>query len=100
MPNTYTFKPCIIILFGEFMAREKETFDRYLKYKAKHTGWYIFRSLYWAIYFIAIGIVQIAYGNVFPAQDYLGFVLVLFGLMLAIYGLVENLHHKLMERYA
>ena len=85
------------------MPREsRRDFDRYLDYKARHSGWIVFRSVYWAIYLLVIGALLIVNGKLsFPISwaMFFGVALVLLAVMVIIYGAAESLHHKLMRRH-
>jgi len=85
------------------MPRESRSdFDRYLDYKARHSGWITFRSIYWAIYLLVIGALLIVNGKLsFPISwaMFFGVALVLLAVMVIIYGAAESLHHKLMRRH-
>jgi len=85
------------------MPRESRSdFDRYLDYKARHSGWITFRSIYWAIYLLVIGALLIVNGKLsFPISwaMFFGVALVLLAVMLIIYGAAESLHHKLMRKH-
>ncbi|MGC8567977.1 MAG: hypothetical protein ACP5LP_01915 [Candidatus Micrarchaeia archaeon] len=74
-------------------------FDRELKYKEKHSGWYIFQSLYWGVYLFALGLLLI--GNVggvtLTPLEFLGWALVMGALFYIVYGFVISLHLKLMK---
>ena len=86
------------------MARaERSDFDRYLNYKAMHSGWITFRAIYWAIYLLVIGSVLIVYGKTSSPISwplFSGTAIVLLAVMIIIYGAAESLHHKLMKRHA
>jgi len=85
------------------MPRESRSdFDRYLDYKARHSGWITFRSIYWAIYLLVIGALLIVNGKLsFPISwaMFFGVALVLLAVMVIIYGAAESLHHKLMRKH-
>ena len=85
------------------MPKESRSdFDRYLDYKARHSGWITFRSIYWAIYLLVIGSLLIVNGKLsFPISwaMFLGVALVLLAVMVIIYGAAESLHHKLMRKH-
>ena len=73
--------------------------ERMLHYKERHQGWHIFRTLYWSIYFIAVGMLLVYYNSIaFTLNLFLGTASMLLALML-LYGLTEALHHKLMKKY-
>ncbi len=83
--------------------RSKTEFDRYLEYKARHSGWITFRSIYWAIYLLLIGAYLIYFGDTnMPVSwtFFFGTALVLLSIMIILYGAAESLHHKLMRTYS
>ena len=74
--------------------------DRLLHYRERHQGWHIFRTMYWSIYFIVIGLFLVYYAQIgFTVTLFFGSALLLFAVMLILFGLTEALHHKLMRRY-
>jgi len=80
----------------------RSDFDRYLDYKARHSGWIAFRSVFWAIYLLVIGVLLIVNGRLsFPISwaTFFGVALVLLAVMIVIYGVAELLHHKLMRKH-
>ncbi len=86
------------------MARgtSRNDFDRILEYRVRHSGWIIFRAIYWAIYLLLLGILLLYYSinNVsLSLQVFFGWAFTVLALMLIIYGAAEVLHHKLMRRY-
>lgn len=86
------------------MARSerRDSFDRMLAYNARHTGWIIFRSVYWAIYLLLLGILLLYYSvnNVgISLQVFFGWAFTILAIMLIIFGAAETLHHKLMRKY-
>ena len=83
------------------MPRESRSdFDRYLDYKARHGGWIIFRSVYWAIYLVVLGTLLIVSGSVpISGTIFFGVALELLAAMIIIYGAAEALHHKLMKKH-
>ena len=93
------------------MPREKESekavlidpelyMKRMLSYKEKHAGWYIFKAAYWAIYAFVVGLLFMVEGiGGFPVSFTFGTALVIFAIMMIIYGLVNALHNKLMKKY-
>ena len=94
----------------EVVVDPRLLYDRMLSYKEKHAGWAIFKALYWAIYIFAIGAFLLyvtqsaANATNFNAMQinwaqFVGFALVLLAIFLAIFGLVESLHLKLMKKH-
>ena len=80
----------------------KDAFDRMLEYQARHAGWIIFRSVYWALYLMLLGILLIYYsakGISISLQVFFGWAFTVLAVMIVVYGAAETLHHKLMRRY-
>jgi hypothetical protein len=76
-------------------------YKRRLHYMEKHSGWHIFRAIYWGIYIFIIGMIlaTLVPGTIsYPL--YFGWVLILFSLFLIVYGFASALHIKLMKKYA
>ena len=84
-----------------------EIYERMLSYKEKHAGWVVFKAIYFAIYIFTIGAFLLyasrSLGSAAPNQfnwiGFVGFALVLLSAFVAIYGLVEALHLKLMKKH-
>ncbi len=77
------------------------SYRRKLHYMEKHSGWQIFRAIYWGIYIFIIGILLAALvPGTMPYPVYFGWLLILFSLFLIVYGFASALHLKLMKRYA
>ena len=82
------------------MARD--SFDRMLEYQARHAGWIIFRSVYWALYLLLLGVLLLFYSTqsiAISLQVFFGWSFTVLAIMIIIYGAAEVLHHKLMRRY-
>jgi uncharacterized membrane protein YjfL (UPF0719 family) len=80
----------------------KDSFDRMLGYQARHAGWIIFRSVYWALYLLLLGMLLLFYSiqNIsISLQVFFGWAFSILAIMIIIYGAVEVLHHKLMKKY-
>lgn len=74
--------------------------ERMLHYRERHHGWHIFRTIYWSIYFIVISIFLIYYSQIgFTVTLFFGVTLLVFAIMLILYGLTEALHHKFLKKY-
>ena len=79
-----------------------DSFDRMLAYNERHGGWIIFRSVYWAVYLLLLGVLLLYYSvnNISVSlQVFLGWAFTVLAIMLILYGAAETLHHKLMRRY-
>lgn len=73
-----------------------------LNYRVRHAGWIVFRSVYWAMYLMMLGVLLLFYGFQqvsVSLQVFAGWALALFAVMIIIYGAVEMLHNKLMRKY-
>jgi hypothetical protein len=78
----------------------KLVMDRFLHYRERHQGWHIFKTMYWSIFFVVVGIFLLYYNQIgFGITLFFGAVSLLFAVMLILFGLTEALHHKLMRRY-
>ncbi len=77
------------------------SYRRHLHYMEKHSGWHIFRAIYWGVYIFVMGILLatlVPYTIRYPI--YFGWALILFSLFLIVYGFASALHLKLMKKYA
>ena len=88
----------------EFMParRATDSFDRMLDYNVKHAGWIIFRSVYWAMYLLMMGVLLLYYAahNVaISLQVFAGLAFSILAMMVIVFGFSEVLHHKLMRKY-
>ena len=76
-------------------------YRRLLHYREKHSGWEIFKGIYWGLYVFILGIILM---TLVPAKvsilHFFGWVLALFAIFLIVYGFSISLHYKLMKRYA
>lgn len=81
----------------------KDPFDRMINFMAKQSGWIVFRSVYWAIYLLLLGILLLFYSVQqvsVSLQTFFGWAFTILAVMIIIYGAVETLHHKLMRKYS
>lgn len=84
-------------------VEKRDSFDRMLSYYARHSGWIIFRSIYWSIYLLFLGSTLLYYSTQnqsISIQTFFGFALSLLAIMFIVYGFTETLHHKLMKTYS
>ena len=82
--------------------RATDSFDRMLDYNVKHAGWIIFRSVYWAMYLLMMGVLLLYYAahNVaISLQVFAGLAFSILAMMVIVFGFSEVLHHKLMRKY-
>ena len=73
-----------------------------LDYQARHSGWIIFRSIYWAIYLLLLGGLLLFFSVqnlAVSLQIFFGWAFTVLAVMIIIYGGAETLHHKLMRKY-
>jgi len=76
-------------------------YERMLHYREKHSGWQIFRSIYWGIYVFIIGILLITrVPTPLSMTRFFGWSLTLLALFVIVYGFSVSLHYKLMKKYA
>jgi hypothetical protein len=74
---------------------------RMLHYQERHAAWYIFKAIYWAIYLFVVGLLFMVQSiEYYPVAFTFGTALVVLAVMVAIYGMVNALHNKLMKKYA
>lgn len=76
-------------------------YKRRLHYEEKHSGWHIFKSVYWAIYIFVVGVILYSYvPSKISYPQFFGWFLIILSLFVIIYGFSKSLHLKLMKRYA
>jgi hypothetical protein len=77
------------------------SYKRKLHYQEKHSGWNIFRGIFWGMYLFIIGIIL---ATLVPATmsvpQFLGWAMILSAFFVIIFGFASALHLKLMKRYA
>ena len=74
--------------------------DRLLHYREKHSGWNIFRFMYWSIYLIVIAMMLIYYDELgFTQNLFFGTAILILAIMLILFGLTEALHNKFLQKY-
>jgi len=79
-----------------------DSFDRMLDFNVKHSGWIIFKAVYWAMYLLVLGVVLLyssAHNVTISLEVFGGLALSIMAMMVIIFGFSEILHHKLMRRY-
>lgn len=75
-------------------------YSRKLHHDEKHSGWHIFRSIFWAIYLFVIGAILYLAVPPLTTPKFFGWTLIILAIFLVIYGFSKSLHLKLMKRYA
>lgn len=74
--------------------------DRILHYRERHSGWNVFRYVYWSIYLTTIAIMLLGYDEIgFTWNTFLGSSIIILVVMLIVYGLTTALHNKLLKKY-
>lgn len=74
--------------------------ERMLHYREMHSGWNIFRFIYWSIYLIVIAIMLIYYTELGLTPNlFLGAAIMMLAVMLILFGLTEALHNKFLKKY-
>ncbi len=74
-------------------------YSRQLHYAEMHSGWHIFRAVYWSIYILFVGLILYTGSNM-SLQQFFGTSIMLLALFYIVYGFSTSLHLKLMKRYA
>jgi hypothetical protein len=76
-------------------------YKRLLHFRERHSGWEIFRSIYWGIYVFILGIMLMTLVPVkVTVPQFFGWALALFAIFVIVYGFSISLHYKLMKKYA
>ncbi len=76
-------------------------YKRRLHYKEKHSGWHIFKGIYWGIYLFVLGILLAALvPETLSYTHFFGWALILLAFFVIVYGFASSLHLKLMKKYA
>ena len=73
-------------------------YSRQLHYAEMHSGWHVFRAVYWSIYILFVGL--ILYTGNMNTEHFFGIAVMLLALFYIVYGFSTSLHLKLMKRYA
>ena len=77
------------------------SYKRHLHYQEKHSGWHIFRGVYWGIYLFILGLLLVALvPGTLGVAAFFGWALILLAFFVIIYGFTSSLHLKLMKKYA
>ena len=76
-------------------------YSRMLHYKEKHSGWEIYKAVYWGIYFFILGLLLLSQGTSLSLlSGFFGWALLIFSLFVIVFGFAAALHLKLMKKYA
>lgn len=73
-------------------------YQQMLHYKEKHSGWIVYRAVYWGIYVFVLGLLLLS-GVAATAATFFGWAFVLFALFFIVNGFAESLHLKLMKKH-
>ena len=71
-------------------------YKRMLHYKEKHSGWEIYKAVYWGIYIFVIGIFTLTLYN---TQMIIGYSLAILSIFVIVFGFASSLHLKLIKAY-
>ncbi len=71
-------------------------YERMLHYREKHSGWEIFRALFWGIYLFVVGVMVL---SGISGNTLYGLAITTFAVFLIIYGFTISLHLKLIKKY-
>ncbi|MCL5102322.1 MAG: hypothetical protein M1544_03135 [Candidatus Marsarchaeota archaeon] len=76
-------------------------YARRLHYNEKHSGWAIFRAIYWSIYIFVFGVLLYTLVPAgMPVSAFFGLAIMVLAIFVIVYGFSTSLHMKLMKRYA
>ena len=76
-------------------------YSRMLHYREKHSGWEIYKAVYWGIYFFILGLLLLSQGTSMSLlSGFFGWALLIFSLFMIVFGFAAALHLKLMKKYA
>ncbi len=76
-------------------------YSRMLHYREKHSGWEIYKAVYWGIYFFIMGLLLLSQGTSLSLlSGFFGWALLIFSLFMIVFGFASALHLKLMKKYA
>ena len=76
-------------------------YSRMLHYREKHSGWEIYKAVYWGIYFFILGLLLLSQGTSLSLlSGFFGWALLIFSLFVIVFGFASALHLKLMKKYA
>ena len=85
----------------KYVKGSSDSFDRMLDYQVRHSGWIMFRAVYWSLLLLVLGGMLLYYsakGVMVSLQVFFGFTFALVAVMMILYGFAEVLHHKLMRK--
>ncbi len=76
-------------------------YARKLHHDEKHSGWHIFKSVFWAIYLFVVGVIlYTTVPSLMGVAQFFGWSLIILAIFLVVFGFSKSLHLKLMKRYA
>lgn len=76
-------------------------YARKLHHDEKHSGWHIFKAVFWAIYLFVMGVIlYTTVPSVIGITQFFGWALIIIAIFLVVFGFSKSLHLKLMKRYA
>jgi len=85
----------------KYVKGSSDSFDRMLDYEVRHSGWIMFRAIYWSILLLVLGSMLLYYsakGVSVSLQVFFGFTFSIIAVMVLLYSFAETLHHKLMRK--
>jgi hypothetical protein len=80
-------------------------YERKLKYMEKHSGWEIFKVVFWGMYILLMGLILLRFNGsagapIISLYAFFGWGLTIFAIFYILWGLSLSLHLKLMRKYA
>ncbi len=73
-------------------------YERMLHYKEKHSGWVIYKAIFWGVYIFILGALLLA-DTALTGAAFFGWAFVLFAIFFIINGFASSLHLKLMKKH-
>jgi hypothetical protein len=73
-------------------------YERMLHYKEKHSGWVIYKSVFWGVYIFILGALLLTKITLVGAA-FFGWAFVLFAIFYIVNGFASSLHLKLMKKH-
>jgi hypothetical protein len=72
--------------------------ERMLRYKEKHSGWVIYKSVFWGMYVFILGLLLLT-RVALTGPAFFGWAFVLFAIFFIVNGFASALHLKLMKKH-